>query len=83
MSKFKKMVLIFSTIALLGSSTAYANAYYQGVAYEECRTAPCITPGVALGTVAAAAIIAILIQNRSGDHGHSHDDSCTSSSSEM
>lgn len=44
-----------------------------GCGYEECRQATCLPPAVALSTVALAAIIAVIAQNRSG-HGHHHHD---------
>lgn len=46
----------------------------DGTAYAESCTSPCLTPVIALGVIAAIAIVAVVIQNN-GDantHAHSH-----------
>ncbi len=43
-----------------------------GCGYEECRTTPCLSPAIALGAVAIAAIVAVALQNSHGKNGHSH-----------
>ena len=72
-----KKALITATIAVnLGFSTLNAQACYSsstgGCGYVECRRAPCITPAVALGTIALVAIIAVAVQNSGGVSSHAH-----------
>lgn len=79
MKTIKKMVALFAAIAMLGTATNKLEAATYstdagGCGYEECRTAPCLSAAIALGTIAAAAIIAVAIQNSNGKghHGHCH-----------
>lgn len=52
--------------------------YQQGYAYLDTRRASSLSPNVALGTVAAAALIAVLVsggssnQYRGSAHSHAH-----------
>lgn len=74
MNKFKKIISLVCMSALLSTSVGVLNAqsdyYDSGAAYESSRKAPSISPVLVLGVVAAAALIAVCIQNRS--HGHAH-----------
>lgn len=71
-------ILIVSTLFLMVSTPSLqAQSCYSsstgGCGYVECRRAPCITPAVALGTIALVAIIAVAVQNSSGN-AHAHND---------
>lgn len=69
----KKLVTTGTLMAMTLSTSVSADQCYQacgGCGYQECRRAPCITPCVALGAIALAAIIAVAIQNSSCDHAH-------------
>lgn len=72
----KKMIAMLTVIALLcpfANQGYAANASYcGGNCYQECRTAPCIAPAVALGVIALAAIIAVAVQKSNNEHGHCH-----------
>lgn len=74
----KKGIGIALLLALLISpSIVRAQSCYVsstgGCGYVECRRAPCITPAVALGTIALVAIIAVAVQNSHlQSHGHAH-----------
>jgi hypothetical protein len=77
MKKFKKLIALATLFAMFGSAADInAQDYYSnvgGIGYEESRQAHSIAPAIALGTIAAVAIIAIAVQNRShSGHGHSH-----------
>ena len=81
MKNIKKMVALATLTAMIGSSFQGLGAQeycseIAGCGYEECRTAPCLTPAIALGAIALVAIIAVAVQNsRNGScHSHSHCD---------
>lgn len=69
-------------LALLITSTTSLSAedftYCGGRGYTEYRTAPNLAPGIALGVIALAAIIAVAVQNSNNEHGHCHVD-CSAS----
>ena len=75
MNKLKKLVAIVTMVATMGTSAAVLNADSCGTdcgcAYDDCRSAPCISPTVALGAVAVAAIITIVVHNRKKSSSHS------------
>lgn len=74
MNYFKKLITLCSCIALLACQTADA-AYESntgGCGYMECRETPCLTPAIALGTIALVAIVAVALQDSHGSHGHCH-----------
>jgi len=62
--------------AMLFSSAASLEAedytYCGGRGYTEYRTCPNLAPGIALGVIALAAIIAVAVQNTNNEHGHCH-----------
>lgn len=72
MNTLKKFVAAAALAITIATSTTSFAA--QGSGYSEGRSAPHISPTVALGTVAAVAIIALVIQNRhhSKYSGHNH-----------
>jgi hypothetical protein len=76
MSHLRKTLFTLMLFAMVGTSTLHAQNCYStstgGCGYMECRRAPCITPAVALGTIALVAIIAVAVQNSSGRAGHAH-----------
>lgn len=77
MKKFKTMIALATLLALFGSTAnVQAQQYVSnagGICYEECRQCHSWAPAIALGTIAAVAIIAVAVQNRChGGHGHGH-----------
>jgi hypothetical protein len=78
MKHLKKLIALGATAAMIGLSCHSAEAadYYSadcgGCGYEECRQTPCLTPAIALGTIALIAIVAIALQNSHSSHGHCH-----------
>lgn len=44
----------------------------SGYAFENCSTAPCVSPSLALGTVALVAVIGVVVHNRKHSHGSHH-----------
>lgn len=71
MKKINKLVTLLLLTATLSSSIGTLNAQdeYAGSGYVDSTSAPRISPTVALGTVALAAIIAVIVQNRNHHHG--------------
>lgn len=61
------VAMIFSQGASLGAADY---TYCGGRGYCDYRTAPNLAPGIALGIIALAAIIAVAIQNTNQQHGH-------------
>ena len=64
-------------ITMISTSCLHSAEYCTEVAgcgYEECKSAPCLTPAIALGAIALVAIVAVAIQNsdKGHCHGHSH-----------
>jgi hypothetical protein len=79
MASLKKFIALATCVVFLGSSLCGANAlhaqeyaYTGGTGYIEYRTAPRVTPMVALTAVAIAAIVIVALQN-ANEHGHDHD----------
>ncbi|NGX42552.1 MAG: hypothetical protein K940chlam7_00832 [Chlamydiae bacterium] len=81
MNRLKRFVALVTVAATLAGSAEILNADYcyqndNGCGYEDCRTAPYISPTIALGTVAVVAVIAVLVHNnkKSKNHpaAHSH-----------
>jgi len=72
MKKLNKLVslLLLTTILSTSIGTLSAQDEYVGSAYVDSTSAPRISPTAALGTVALAAIMAVIVQNRK----HHHDD---------
>lgn len=80
----KKMMLIATAIAMIGSPTSglYADACGPttdccvdngGCGFDACCRSSSLAPAIALGTIALIAIVAVAIQNTSGhSHCHSH-----------
>ncbi len=73
------MVALATLLALFGSTANINSQEYVsnigGIGYEESRQAHSLAPAIALGTIAAVAIIAVAVQNRSHTthaHGHAH-----------
>lgn len=78
MIHLKKLVALIATAAMIGfsSHTVEAAEYVSdcgGCGYEECRQSPCLTPAIALGTIALVAIVAVALQDSHHGHGcHAH-----------
>lgn len=77
MKQFKKLIALGATAAMIGLSCHSAEAANYstdcgGCGYEECRQAPCLTPAIALGTIALVAIVAVALQDSHSSHGHCH-----------
>lgn len=75
MKNLKKSLTLVLATALLASNTSSLEAqtaYTGGSGYQEMRTAPSLTAGIALGAVALVAIIAVAVQNTNNKHGHAH-----------
>ena len=80
MKLLKKLVAAatLSAMVLASSNALVADQGYSstgGYGYVESHRAPSIAPAIALGVIAAVAIIAVCIQNSNNSHGHgsSHD----------
>jgi hypothetical protein len=77
--KLLKRLVAAATLAAMVLSTSSAlvadqnNCSTGGYGYVESRRAPCVAPAIALGVIAAVAIVAICIQNSNNSHGHCHD----------
>ncbi len=71
-----KFIALLTAVAMLFSTTGMLGAadytYCGGRGYCDYRTAPNLAPGIALGIIALAAIIAVAIQNTNNEHGHCH-----------
>lgn len=77
MKLFKKLIALGATAAMVMLSChATADEYYSsacgGCGYEDCRQSPCLTPAIALGTIALVAIVAVALQDGKSSHGHCH-----------
>ncbi len=79
MKNIRKFSALIALFIFFGSFTQslHGEQYCSEIAgcgYEECRSAPCVTPAIALGAIALVAIIAVALQNSEGGscHGHSH-----------
>jgi hypothetical protein len=73
MNNFKKIMTLVSLSAILSTSFASAaddEQYEFGSGYEASRKAPSVSPTLVLAGVAAAAIVAVLVQRT--HHGHAH-----------
>lgn len=74
--KLLKRLVAATTLAamVLASSNSLlanqGNCSTGGYGYVESRRAPCVAPAIALGVIAAVAIVAICIQNSNNSHGH-------------
>lgn len=68
-------LMVMAATCTLGAPKLGAAEYVTdcgGCGYQQCRKCPSIAPGVALGTIALVAIIAVALQNQSSGHGHGH-----------
>lgn len=85
MKKFKRHIALLTIAATLGSTFGALSAREispdannGGYAYEGSHRASTVSPAIVVGTVAAAAVIAVLATNDSSNrykgsyHGHSH-----------
>lgn len=75
MKHLKKLIALGAAVAMLACQTAEAANYSSdcgGCGYEECRQSPCLTPAIALGTIALVAIVAVALQDSHSSHGHCH-----------
>jgi len=73
-----RLIGTLTALALFVSMTSSLGAedytYCGGRGYTEYRTCPNLAPGIALGVIALAAIIAVAVQNSNNEHGHCHFD---------
>lgn len=71
-----RIVGVLIVFTMLFSSAGCLNAedytYTGGRGYTQYRTCPNLAPGIALGVIALAAIIAVAVQNSNNEHGHCH-----------
>jgi ABC-type spermidine/putrescine transport system permease subunit II len=71
-----KFIALLTVVAMLFSTTGTLGAadytYCGGKGYCDYRTAPNLAPGIALGIIALAAIIAVAVQNSNNDHAQCH-----------
>ncbi len=85
MKHFKKHIALLMVATTLGSTFGALNAREMspvannsGYAYEGSHRASTVSPAIVLGSVAAAAVIAVLVTNDSSNrykgsyHSHSH-----------
>ena len=64
-------VVFLGNIAAVSSLSAQEYSYTGGNGYVEYRSAPLVTPKVALTAIALAAIIVVALQN-ANEHEHGH-----------
>lgn len=72
LKKFIVLALVASTLSQTEADAANWSSDTGGCGYEECRQAPCLTPAIALGTIALVAIVAVALQDSHSSHGHCH-----------
>jgi hypothetical protein len=77
MKHTKRFIALAATAAMISLSchTADATEYSAdigGCGYQECRETPCLTPAIALGTIALVAIVAVALQDSKSSHSHCH-----------
>lgn len=75
MKHAKKLIVLGLICSMFSRETAEAANWSSdtgGCGYEECRQAPCLTPAIALGTIALVAIVAVALQDSHSSHGHCH-----------
>jgi len=78
----EKFITLVTTMVMLGSTTNQlaADACCPApcapadncCAYEDCCESSCLTPAIALGVIAAVAIIAVVVTDPFGSHHHGH-----------
>lgn len=80
MKKLLRNTVVTTLIFVFGFSGNEATAreycsYLAGCGYEECCSAPCLTPAIAFGAITLGAIIAVAMQHSHGNtlHEHAHD----------
>ena len=69
--KSLKKLLVLATVLAFASSSVYAADEYES--YEESSSSPYIAPAIALGTIGAVALVAVLVQNSGGGHHKDND----------
>jgi type IV secretory pathway VirB2 component (pilin) len=67
--------MICTTINTADAAPAYD---MNGNGYVASRGSPCLTPAIALGTIAVIAIVVVALQNTSGHSSHSCHSGCGS-----
>jgi hypothetical protein len=76
MKSLKKIIALTTLMAFAASAAPLSAQQYvsdnAGYGYEQSRTAPTLTPAIALGAIALVAIIAVAVQNTSHGHSSSH-----------
>lgn len=78
MTSAKKFIFTLAALAMLSTSTNNLRAEEccidnGGCGYDACCRSSSLAPAIALGTIAAIAIVAVAVQNTSGHaHCHSH-----------
>ena len=78
MNKLKKLFAVGAAATLLAApASAMADAhdaygYDNGVAYYDSYGTSCLAPSIALGVIAAAAVIAVLVNNSNEGANHTH-----------
>lgn len=76
MTRVKKLIFAMAALAMLSSTTLRAEECcvdQGGCGYDACCRSSSLAPAIALGTIALIAIVAVAVQNTSGNaHCHSH-----------
>jgi hypothetical protein len=78
MTLVKKLIFVIAALATFSTSTTILQAEEYcidngGCGYDACCRSSSLAPAIALGTIAAIAIVAVAVQNTSGHaHCHSH-----------
>lgn len=69
-----RLVGLVTATALIatGCLSAQDGTFVGGRGYQEYRIAPNLAPGIALGVIALAAVLAVALQNSTNAHGHGH-----------
>jgi len=82
----KKMMVLATAFAMLGTSASnlqadFADVCYDaapccvedtGCGYDQCCTSSSLAPAITLGAIAIVAIIAVAVQDPGGHHNHGH-----------
>lgn len=75
MKHLNKIIVLGLIAALFSHDSAEAANWSTdtgGCGVEDCRQAPCLTPAIALGTIALVAIVAVALQDSHSSHSHCH-----------
>lgn len=73
MKKMNKLIAVMTAVAMMGSSSVVAQDD-AGVAYYDSYGTTGLAPAIAVGVIAAAAVVAVLVNqsNEGSTHTHYH-----------